>query len=55
MLAKLSERTKETSLEEFLINLNKRIGPIKHIGRKIFQNLINVLFLIRAYWKEKLA
>ena len=34
------------------VPLNKCVAPNNHVGKKILQNLIKVLLLIRACWKE---
>ena len=34
------------------VPLNKCVAPNNHVGKKISQNLIKVLLLIRACWKE---
>ena len=35
-------------------NFNKRVARNKRVGRKFFQNIINVLLLIRVCWTEKI-
>ena len=35
-------------------NFNKRVARNKRGGRKFFQNIINVLLLIRVCWTEKI-
>ena len=34
------------------VPLNKCVAPNNHVGKKILQNLIKVLLLIRACWKD---
>ena len=34
------------------VPLNKCVAPNNHVGKKVSQNLIKVLFQIRAYWKD---
>ena len=36
------------------MNINKNVGPNKRNGRENFQNLINMMFLIKVWWEEKL-
>ena len=40
---------------EFSSKVNKRGDPNKRGGRKIFQNLINGVVLIRAWWVENVS